>query len=211
MVIVAALRRARAEGVDEARCLRRLVREKAKQQPIVASGKTFVAHDGVVTAVVSRFDQPGDQLVLCSHELIEMADLGRHRKEGWSLPKDGRELLGVIFADEYATERLREEIAHQLGWPFADTHDEMALVDLADQIQEAMPTRGTTRRQSTSGPTGRRSPGCGRWPAPDGSRARRRRRRSVLVEASDDRQRLGAGGAARSPSSTTSRNSIETS
>jgi hypothetical protein len=113
---------------------------KAKYQPKVADGKTFVAYDDVVTAVVSRFEESGDQLVLCSHELIEMADLRRHEEQGWSYPTDGRGLLGVIFADEYATERLREEIAHQLGWPFADTHNEMALVELADQIQAAMPT-----------------------------------------------------------------------
>jgi hypothetical protein len=114
--------------------------EKAQQQPLTASGKTFVARDGVVTAVVSRFADPNDQLVLCSHELIEMGDLRRSEDEGWVYPEDGRELLGIIFADEYATERLREEIAHRLGWPFADTHDEMALVHLADQIQGAMPT-----------------------------------------------------------------------
>jgi hypothetical protein len=114
--------------------------EKAKQQPHIASGKTFVAHDGMITAVVSRFAESADQLVLCSHELIEMADLGRLEDQGWGYPGDSRELLGVVLADEYATERLREEIAHQLGWPFADTNDEMALVRLTDQIQEAMPT-----------------------------------------------------------------------
>jgi len=113
--------------------------EIATQQPVVASGKTFVAQDGVITAVVSRFDEPGDQLVLCSHELIEMADLRRHEDEGWIYPEGGRDLLGLIFADEYATERLREEIAKQLGWPFCDTHDEMALIRFADEIQNAMP------------------------------------------------------------------------
>lgn len=111
----------------------------AKQQPIVASGKTFVAHDGVITGVVSRYE-PDELAVLSSHELIEMADLRRHEDEAWIYPEEPRELLGVIFADEYCTERLREEIAEQLGWQFANVHDEMALVRLADQIQLAMPT-----------------------------------------------------------------------
>lgn len=114
--------------------------EKASQQPVVASGKTFVAHDDVVTVVVSQYEHINDQLVLCSHELIEMAGLSQQQAEGWEYPEEARELLGIIFFDEYAAERLREEIARDLGWNSSDTNHEMAIVELTDQIQAAMPT-----------------------------------------------------------------------
>ena len=114
--------------------------DKARFQPVTASGKTFVARDGVVTAAAARLEDADAQLELIAHEILELADLQEQVALGWMPPTDARELLGYVFSEEYGVERVRVEVFDGLGWDVTAADDRIAgLVEIADQIVAALP------------------------------------------------------------------------
>lgn len=109
-------------------------------KPGVTMGKTFVAEDGEVTAVVCTPPKRGDALGVAAHEIVEVLHLSQHQADGWEYPKATRFLLGVIMLDEYATERVRLETAQALNWPGSVFHDTaQGLVQTAEDIEQALP------------------------------------------------------------------------
>jgi hypothetical protein len=103
-------------------------------RPVATAGKTFVAQDEVITACVIPHPEISILLGYASHELIEIAHLAAERQEG-TRPLEDHEVNGTTIADEYVAERLRIEIATQLGWPRSPLDRDPGLVPQTDDIQ----------------------------------------------------------------------------
>jgi hypothetical protein len=107
---------------------------------VVTGGKTFIADDGVVTAILCPM--PGmtqEFLDLAAHELIEMAELIREQSDGWVSPTDPDEADGITLFDEYRNERVRQEIRERLSWPEGQLDASSGLVSMAVEISDRMP------------------------------------------------------------------------
>lgn len=76
---------------------------------------------------------------LAAHELIEMAELLRQRRDQWVRPDDPDEADGIVLFDEYCNERLRQEIRDQLGWPEGRLDASPGLVSMTNDIAGRMP------------------------------------------------------------------------
>ena len=84
-------------------------------RPVATAGKVFTAQDGVPTAVV--FPVPAHAsvfLATAAHELLELCH--RNRTPRNLGRNDARCAHGGVLADEYVIERVRIEIATELGW-----------------------------------------------------------------------------------------------
>jgi hypothetical protein len=111
-------------------------------RPVATAGKTFVAEDGVPTAVVCPI--PGDCaifLALASHEVIELCRVAQ--AETVPFPDDGPTANGTVIADEYINERVRIGVATDLGWPRSTIDVEPGLIAQTDDVMRAtQPMRG---------------------------------------------------------------------
>jgi hypothetical protein len=108
-------------------------------RPVATGGKTFVADDDVITAVVVPIPQDPEFLGLASHELIEMAHKAQELQEGWIPPQTVEENNGIVMFDEYTNERIRQEIISKLGWSQSKLDQQPGLVSQADDIAQRMP------------------------------------------------------------------------
>jgi hypothetical protein len=111
-------------------------------RPVATGGKTFVADDDIITAVVFPIPQDPDFLGLASHELVEMVHKAEERQAAdWFDPDPdyARELHGTIYADEYSHERVRLEINTKLGWTEGQVDREPGLVSMTNDILQGMP------------------------------------------------------------------------
>lgn len=107
---------------------------------VFTGGKTFVADDEVITAVLCPMPGMGQEFLdLGAHELIEMAELLREQNDEWVRPADPDEADGITLFDEYRNERIRQEIRESLGWPEGKLDASSGLVSMAGEIAERMP------------------------------------------------------------------------
>ena len=108
---------------------------------VAVAGKTFVADDERVTAVI--FPMPPNQhqefIDIAAHEVVEMARLIRAREQRWAWPDDPDEADGLVLFDEYRNERIREEIRQRLGWPEGRVDAEPDLISMIDDIEDRLP------------------------------------------------------------------------
>ena len=77
---------------------------------VATGGKTFVADDEVVTAVLHPMPGMSQEFLdLGAHELTEMAKLLRQQHDQWVRPDDPDEADGIVLFDEYCNERIRRD------------------------------------------------------------------------------------------------------
>ncbi len=113
---------------------------RQRGRTVPTGGKTFVAADGVVTALLLPLPDRAMFLGLASHELIECAHLIDQTEAGVAHPEDPRLSNGVVLADEYVTDRARVEIGQPLGWPESVLDKKAGIVEQLDDL-EVMLTR----------------------------------------------------------------------
>lgn len=107
---------------------------------VATGGKTFVADDEVITAVLHPLPGMAQEFIdLGAHELVEMAILVREQRDHWVPPDDPDEADGLVLLDEYCNERVRQEIRDRLGWPEGGLDASPGLVSMTDDIANRMP------------------------------------------------------------------------
>lgn len=104
----------------------------------VTGGKTFVADDEVVTAVLAPLE--GQALLdLAAHEAIEIAHAVEQKESGFVRPTDPDEADGLTLYDEYRIERTRREITKELNWPEGPMDAVQGLRSVIEEIASRMP------------------------------------------------------------------------
>jgi hypothetical protein len=107
---------------------------------VATGGKTFLADDEIVTAVIHPLPGLSQEFVdLAAHELIEMATLLRQQRDHWVTPDDPDEADGIVLFDEYCSERVRQEIRDVLGWREGRLDASPGLVSMTADIAARMP------------------------------------------------------------------------
>lgn len=110
------------------------------ERTVVTGGKTFVADDEILTAVVAPL--PGQALLdLAAHEAIEIAHAVHQIESGFVRPTNPDEADGLTLYDEYRVERARREISNELGWPEGATDAVQGMRAVIDEIASRMPSR----------------------------------------------------------------------
>jgi hypothetical protein len=105
----------------------------------VTGGKTFVADDNVVTAVLAPL--PGQELLdLAAHEAIEIAHAVKQKEDGFIRPENPDEADGLTLFDEYCVERVRRAISDELSWPEGQMDGVLGLRPAAEEIASRMPS-----------------------------------------------------------------------
>lgn len=113
---------------------------RLKHRTVVTGGKTFVADDEVVTAVLAPLE--GRALLdLAAHEAIEIAHAVEHVERGLVRPTDPDEGDGLTLYDEYRVERARREISNELDWAEGPINAVQGLRSVIEEIASRMPTR----------------------------------------------------------------------
>lgn len=107
-------------------------------RPVATGGKTFVAADGVVTAVVMPIGDRAMFLGIATHEVLECAHLVDQIAEGFDHPSDPREANGVVLADEYVTDRARIEIVAALGWPESVLDEKVGIIEQLGDLKAVL-------------------------------------------------------------------------
>lgn len=101
-------------------------------RPVATAGKAFIGADGVATAVVGPLPERGMLLGMIGHELVELAHLARI--DGAIEPSTVQEINGTVLADEYCSDRVREEISRRLGFPESRLDEAVAIATQADDV-----------------------------------------------------------------------------
>jgi len=115
-------------------------RAQQHNRPVATGGKTFVADDGIVTAVVCPMPNlPAEFLGVSAHELIEICHRVQEERNGRIEPEGVREIHGVVLYDEYAVERIRQSISTALGWTESRLDAEPGLVSQIDDLLHLLP------------------------------------------------------------------------
>lgn len=115
-------------------------RAAQQDRTVATGGKTFVADDEIVTAVLCPMPNMNQEFVdMAAHELTEMAGILRQQGDGWIRPDDPDEADGIILFDEYCNERVRQEIRDQLGWSEGRLDASPGLVSMTNDIANRMP------------------------------------------------------------------------
>jgi hypothetical protein len=110
------------------------------QRTGITGGKTFIADDEAITAVLAPFE--GQALLdLAAHEATEIAHALEHKERGFIRPTDPDEADGLTLYDEYRIERARREISNELGWPEGQIDAIQSLRSVVEEIALRMPTR----------------------------------------------------------------------
>ena len=109
-------------------------RQQQVARPVATAGKTFVAKDAVITACVCPMPETSALLGIAAHELIETAHLAAQRRAG-ARPLEAHEINGTTLADEYIADRLRIELATELGWPRSSLDTNVGLVSQTNDIE----------------------------------------------------------------------------
>jgi hypothetical protein len=113
---------------------------RLRHRTVVTGGKTFVADDEVVTAVLAPLE--GQALLdLAAHEAIEIAHAVEQRERGFVRPTDPDEADGLTLYDEYRIERARREVSGELGWPEGPIDAVQGLRSVIEEIASRMPAR----------------------------------------------------------------------
>lgn len=113
---------------------------RLRHRTVVTGGKTFVADDEVITAVLAPLE--GQALLdLAAHEAIEIAHAAEHRESGFVRPADPDEADGLTLYDEYRIERARREISRELGWVEGPIDAVQGLRSVVEEIASRMPAR----------------------------------------------------------------------
>jgi hypothetical protein len=113
--------------------------ETQEGRTVATAGKTFMADDEVVTAVLLPMPDMAQELLdLAAHEIIEMARLGPKDGSAWR-PDDPDEADGLVLFDEYRNERVRQEIRQRLGWPEGQLDAVLGVAGMAEEIAARMP------------------------------------------------------------------------
>ena len=102
----------------------------------VTAAMTFIARDGLHTAVVPPLPEPGDFLMLATHELVETSLNARHEAEGHIWQDQTHTGLSHTLWTEYVVERTRSEIANELGLAPCTLHQSSMTDQLGDWLAE---------------------------------------------------------------------------
>jgi hypothetical protein len=86
---------------------------------VITAGKSFVAKDGLRTAVVPAFNERALFLLLPGHETVKAALDERQETEGYQFVDSTHWGMAHVIWTEYVVERIRRSIANQLGWGFS--------------------------------------------------------------------------------------------
>lgn len=113
---------------------------RLKHRTVITGGKTFVADDEVVTAVLAPFE--GQALLdLAAHEATEIAHAIEERNSDVLKPTDPDEADSLTLYNEYRIERARHEISRALGWPEGAIDAVQSLHSVIKEIASRMPAR----------------------------------------------------------------------
>jgi hypothetical protein len=114
---------------------------------LITAGKSFVAKDGLRTAVVPAFNERALFLHLPGHEMVEAALDERQETEGYQFVDSTHWGMAHVIWTEYFVERIRPSITNQLGWGFSAL-DSGCLPEHAREFETSSSRRWSSWRSS---------------------------------------------------------------
>lgn len=108
-------------------------------RPVATGAKSFIAHDGLRTAVVLPLPQRPEFLGYVAHEFLEAAQSAREEAEDFAFPSHDVHLANAhVMRTEYVVERTRLEISGALAWPQSRL-DGVGLAEQVATFEQALP------------------------------------------------------------------------
>jgi hypothetical protein len=117
-------------------------------EALMVGGKAFLARDGRWTIAITRPDEKDLFLMLVGHELVEVAIEQRQHASGEDWDGVSPEAQAHILWSEYVVERVRAEIARELGFEASSQETCRALLKTLTLAAKPALTTGFIRKQA---------------------------------------------------------------